>query len=329
MDEQIFTDIRESYNIKLQNRALIDGGWQNRLWKASDGQRDYLVKRFSEKRFSRQKLLNIEAALQRQIRLEPCGVPIPHIYLCGQKAIRFLDGTAYMLMDFSPGRNETAQSITPAQMKSLGDVCARIHKAFSQLPVSTEDTPPDILALLEKHIEEQRRNLSPDAPEGFQRMFLAGKNIFKRLPDGLFNRIPVGFSHEDFTPDNVLFDGNGVTAVIDFDRNCCCYPWHDIGRAVLSFALDLERLDITKIQAFIDGYSEHIPLTWGNVADSLRAAWCIEFPWWAAPYFFTDKFKGKAVRYRQEIQWLTENWEELNRLQEGNSAYGQTENDFI
>ncbi len=317
MDKEILADVQESYGIRIQDSILIDGGWQNKLWNASDGRHNYLVKRFSESRFSHQKLMKIEAALQRQIRLEAFGPPIPHIYLCGQRAIRFLDsGAAYMVMDFSPGKNETCQSITLTQMKSLGDVCARIHKGFSQLPVSTEDAPPDILGLLEKHLAEQRRDFSSDAPEEFQRTLFVGENIFKQLPSGFFDRLPMGFSHEDFTPDNVLFDEKGVTAVIDFDRNCFSYPWHDIGRVVLSFALDLERFDIAKIQSFIDGYSEHLPLTWGNVADALRAAWCIEFPWWVGPYFFTDRFTGKAVRYRREIQWLTENWEEVNRLQE-------------
>lgn len=136
------------------------------------------------------------------------------------------------------------------------------------------------------------------------------------MPDSLFDRLPVGFTHEDFTPDNVLFDEKGVASVIDFDRNGYGYPYHDIGRAVLSFSLDLDKLDTSKIQAFIDGYSKHLPLTWGNVADALRVTWGIEFPWWIAPYFFTDRFTGKAVRYRQEIQWLTENWNEIEYLQE-------------
>lgn len=319
MDERILSDIRENYGIHLKTVTLINGGWLNQLWKASDGQKDYIVKRYSKKRFSRQKLLNIESALQRQIRLEPYGIPFPHIYLCGQRAIRFFDeDTFYMVMGFSPGRNESPETITLSQMESLGNVCAKIHKGFSKLPVSTEDAPPDILEMLEKHLTEQKQSFSPDAPEEFQRSLFTGEKIFKHLPNGLFDRIPAGFSHEDFTPDNVLFDQNGVTAVIDFDRNCCSYPWHDVGRAILSFALDLKQFDIYKIQSFIDGYSEHLPLTWENVADALRLTWCIEFPWWIAPYFFTDRFKGKAVRYRREIQWLTHCWDEIKCLQERN-----------
>ena len=318
MDEElILCDVHKSYNINIKRMIQIDGGWLNQLWKASDGVREYIIKRYSHSRFSQLKIMKIEEALQRRIRLEPFGIPFPHIYLHEKKAIRLLnEDISYMVMNFSPGRNETPETISAAQMESLGSVCARMHKGFSQLPVSAKDTPPDILGLLENHLTEQQRTLSPNAPEQLQKALLTGESIFKRLSDGFFARFPIGFSHEDFTPDNILFDESSVAAVIDFDRNSFGYPWHDVGRAVLSFALNKNRMEVFKIQAFMDGYSKHLPLTWENIADALRLTWCIEFPWWFTPYCFTDKFKGKAVRYRQEIQWLTENWEELNRLQE-------------
>ena len=274
MDEKILSDIRQNYGIDLRSFELINGGWRNQLWKASDGQRDYIVKKYSPKRFSRQKLLKVESALQRQIRLEPYGVPSPRIYLCGQRAIRFLDDdTFYMVMDFSMGWNETPETITPSQMESLGTTCAKIHKGFSQLPDSAGNQPDDIPGLLEEHIYQQEQKFSAGLPTGYQETFLAGRSIFRGFSRGLFDRLSEGFSHEDFTPDNVLFDEKGVTAVIDFDRSCYGFPLHDVGRAVLSFALEADgtkwQMNHKKVQAFIDGYTQYLPLTWADVADAL------------------------------------------------------------
>ena len=321
MDEKIRSDIRDHYKINLQDFVLVDGGWKNRLWKAADGTRDYIVKSYSTERFSKAKLQRIEEALQRQMQLEGGGVPFPHIYLYEGKAIRLLDEeTYYMVMDLAPGRNETAETITLSQLESLGSVCAGTHQGFARLSNLPASGPENVQGLLEKHIQRQRREFSEDFPLEYRETLQKGEEILKDLPAGAFDRIPRGYAHEDFTPDNLLFDENGVTAVIDFDRNCYGYPLHDVGRAVLSFALELEpgpgKLNVPKIEAFMKGYSRRLPLGWADVADALRVTWCIEFPWWISPGCFTDELTGKAVRYRREIQWLTCHWDEMEDLQE-------------
>jgi len=55
---------------------------------------------------------------------------------------------------------------------------------------------------------------------------------------------------------------------VDFDCNGYSYIWHDIGRAILSFALKENVLDIGKVHAFLDGYLQHLPLTLSNIADA-------------------------------------------------------------
>ena len=55
-----------------------------------------------------------------------------------------------------------------------------------------------------------------------------------------------GIGHEDFTPDNMLFFGNEVSAILDFDRSQYGYRLHDVGRAILSFALKDGELDREK-----------------------------------------------------------------------------------
>lgn len=143
MDEKIIADIKAGFGMAISNITTVNGGWLNQLWRASAGDRELLVKKYSRERFSREKLNRIESALQRQAMLEAYGVACPHVYRCGQKIIRFLDdGTAYMVMSFCQGKNENAQTINTAQMKSLGSACGYLHKAFSRLTGSVEKSFP-------------------------------------------------------------------------------------------------------------------------------------------------------------------------------------------
>lgn len=319
MDGRIADDLRKSCGLTFRDCTPVRGGWLNRKWKITpDGGQPLLVKQFSRERFTPEKLEATEAALQRHIRLEQDGFPCPRILTCDNRAIRLLeDGTAYMVMAFLPGSAEGPGSITPKQMQSLGSVCGRMHRALSRLPCdSAKGYPIDSRRVIDSLWAEFRARLeedSPGAPETYRRALLAEEPILKTMTPEFLDRLPKGLAHEDFTPDNLLFDEEGVTAVLDFDRSSYSFLWHDVARAVLSFALHDGQLELEKIRAFAEGYSEFYPLALPDIADALRVAWCIETPWWIQPEFFTGD-RGKTVRFRDEIRWVTEHWFELDSL---------------
>ena len=296
----------------------IDGGWLNNLWKAEAGVQTLLIKQYSSKRYNKERLDLLEEALQRQIILEKEGIICPHIYLCDNRAIHFKDDkTAYTVMDFCQGKNINCQTITLAQMQSLGTACALMHIAFSKLPNNTVKGFPikskQILDSLWENYDTCKRVMSLNMPMKFQTALLSQKSILMQLTEEFFDTLPKGITHEDFTPDNLLFDSDGVSAIIDFDRNCYSFIYHDIGRAVLSFALEENRLNIEKVHAFLNGYSMHLPLTLSDIADALRISWCIEVVWWVQPECFSMK-TCKATRYRDEILWLTEIWFKIESI---------------
>lgn len=317
MDEKIIADIKTGFGMAISNITTVNGGWLNQLWKASDKDRELLVKKYSRERFSREKLNRIESALQRQAMLEAFSVACPHLYRCGQDIIRILDdGTAYMVMSFCQGKNENAHTINAIQMRSLGSACGYMHKAFSRLTGCVEKKLPAVggytMDSLCRHLCEQTRQLTCDMPSAYRRALLSCEAVLKQLPPDIFDRLPKGIAHEDFTPDNILFHDTGVEAVIDFDRNCYSYPMHDVGRAILSFALENEQLNYEKIRAFVDGYALYLPFSMEDIGDALRISWCIEVPWWIRPDCFTPSLTGKAVDFRDQILWLTAHWDELS-----------------
>ncbi|HML46636.1 MAG TPA: phosphotransferase, partial [Clostridia bacterium] len=234
------------------------------------------------------------------------------------QAIRLLDDdTAYMVMDFRSGKTENPGTVTATQMRSLGGACGAMHQAFSKLPVlSVEGYPLDDGQVLDSLWADHRarlREFSPSDPAEYRNAVLAEEPILKRLTPGFFETFPKGIAHEDFAADNILFDADGVSAIVDFDRNHFSYVWHDIGRAMLSFALKDGAMDIGKICAFLEGYSRHAALTMPNIADALRLSWCIEAPWWIRPERFGDN-SAKVLRFRDELLWLTEHWFEIDSI---------------
>lgn len=321
VEKQLIGDLKASYGICCHRIAPVAGGWLNQKWRIFTGEEELLVKQFSSQRYTKRKLDDIEMAMQRQVVLAQRGVPCPEILLHEKRAIRFLeDGTAYMVMRFCPGESVGPDAVTLRQMESLGSACGQMHRELSALPIaSAKGYPLDshgLIASLRQNFQEQAAAFSPSDPPGYQEAVLAQQAVLKKLEPDFFEGIPEGLAHEDFSPDNILFDQQGVTAILDFDRSCYSYLWHDIGRALLSLALWDGSLDTDRVAAFAAGYNRQMAgaaLKRADVARALRLSWCIESSWWIQPEFF-GRCSPKTARFREEILWVCAHWDELEEL---------------
>ena len=316
MDVLIERDLREAYGFAVESERSVPGGWMNEKTRVCCGGRDLLVKRYSRERFREDtRIAEIEAGLQAQERLRAEGVPCPRVYLRAGKAVRILaDGTAYSVMDFSPGHSETPETVTAAQMRDLGDICGRMRAAFERLDAaSCKGYPLDCAALLARlraYSAARRAELSADLPERYRRAVLAQERILATLSPDFLEGLPKGPCHEDFAGDNILFDGDEVTAVVDFDRFSYCFTWHDSARALLSLAWRDGAFDKALTGAFCEAYRAHAPL---DLGDALRVAWCLEAPWWIHPGTLREP-AAKVARFYEELLFLTERWDELDSL---------------
>lgn len=77
MEEAIWTDLERSFCLRGDSVTPVSGGWMNRKWKLVCGEKAWLVKQFSRKRFSQKQLDWIEESMQRQIIAQGEGVPCP------------------------------------------------------------------------------------------------------------------------------------------------------------------------------------------------------------------------------------------------------------
>ena len=343
MEEAIWTDLERSFCLRGDSVTPVSGGWMNRKWKLVCGEKAWLVKQFSRKRFSQKQLDWIEESMQRQIIAQGEGVPCPRPLSFQDKVLRTLsDGTTYMVMEFWPGVMMDHNTVTTDQMYSLGKACGQIHRTFSSLPPQgVRGYPLDrksVLQGLREHYRTQMEECGKAAEEGgpagsssdfsdssaefFPKFFRAlerERRILEKLPADFFDRLETGIGHEDFTPDNMLFSGNEVSAILDFDRSQYGYRLHDVGRAILSFALKDGEMDLKKAYAFLEGYGEWMAFggsgragcsgDWleRTLSDALMLTWCIEAPWWVKKGVFAGA-SVKPGRFLEEIVWVGEWW---------------------
>ncbi len=318
MDTVIREDLRKTFGLEIMGSTEVDGGWMNRKWRISTENGDFLVKQFSRKRFGERQLRQIEEALVRQIAAREDGVPCPVILTAGGRPMRFLDDadeTVYMLMTFCEGHAESPDTVTAEQVYDLGGICGKMHRSFRQFaPDGVKGYPicgEQILDGLYENLRARQNDSSPSAD--YRAAVTAQQKILDTLSPSFFGRLPKGIAHEDFSPDNILFDARRVTAVLDFDRCSYSFLHHDAGRALMSLAWNRGVFDRKKIRAFVDGYAAYMPLTLAEVPDILRITWCIETPWWIRPEFFAE-CSPKVARFRDELLWLTEHWDGLDTI---------------
>jgi len=316
MNYKIKDDLRASLGIDCREVTPVDGGWLNKKWKAETDRGTLLIKQYSHKRFSLAGIDQIEAALFRQMKLAEDGLPCPRIFTIDGHPIRRLnDDIAYMVMEFCPGVTGDVGSVTEKQLVTLGHVTAQMKRGFAAMdPVGAKDYPMDCGARYAELLDNYRRHtdrLTDDAPEEYRRALSAQEKILQWLSPAYFAGLAKGLAHEDFSPDNMLFDATGVTAILDFDRCRYGFVLHDIGRILMSLAFSDGVLDVSRIRAFMAGYRELMPLTDADIADALRVTWCVEVMWWIQPGLWRDP-KPKLRRFRDELCWLTENFTRLD-----------------
>ena len=317
---KIKDDMKAAFGIGCGVCTPVEGGWLNKKWRVESDAGTLLVKQYSHKRFGITGLEAIDRALLWQTELQSRGVKCPRLYQKDGHVIRTLeDGTKYMVMDFCEGETGSVETITDAQLRSLGEACGRMQRAFAALPVEgARDYPIDsaaILAGLRAYHNKRTGELTPAEPEAYRRMLAAQEPILASLTEAWLDGLAKSLTHEDFSPDNMLFDENGVTAILDFDRARYGFVLHDVGRALLSLTLTDGALDAARVRAFAQGYRAHMPFGAKELADALRITWCVEVMWWIHPAMWREP-TAKIARFRDELCWLTENFMRTREMAE-------------
>lgn len=321
MRQSIIDDMAAAFGIHCGEEEPVEGGWLNKKWRVTSDRGELLVKRYSNRRFSVRGLEHIDRAMLMQQTLCERGVKCPKVFAADGHVLRTLsDGSVYMVMEFCSGVTGDYRKLTLSELESLGDACGVMKREMAKLPTQGVKAyftgGGALLSDLHAYHEKRMSELSEDAPQAYRAALERQPAILTSLTPAYLDSLEAGIAHEDFSPDNMLFETDGLAAILDFDRMGVNFILHDIGRVLLSLTLIDGRLDAMRVRAFTRGYTRHLPFGAKDLADALRVTWCIETPWWVNPPLFSDP-KPKIARFRDELLWLTENYFELDEICEG------------
>ncbi|CAG7637539.1 Homoserine kinase [Paenibacillus solanacearum] len=320
----VFAHAARTLDVRIAGYTPNFLGLHNRKWTVHTDAGDLFLKCYHPKRYSlidAARYEKIERSLKAQHDLHNNGVPCPAVKAAadGKPVHLTPEGHFYVAMQCAAGRTAKAGTVDPLRMYRLGQATGLMHRQLDRsLPRAGTGAEasrgwwPSLAAMQ----AEWRSNM-----EAAQRLpaldarLLAAMEKQGRILSGIdlsvFDGLKPGWAHWDYWVDNILFDEDQVTGLIDFDTVTFGYPEIDVARVLLSAALDTEagELRTYAAEAFLDGYREHRIFPYNRLTLAFQLLWCREAHWWLqGAVQFKD---APPKRFSQELIWLTEQWETL------------------
>jgi homoserine kinase type II len=269
---------------KVVSARVVAEGLMNRNWAVgtSGGERVF-VKQVLD--VGREQAVRQHAATRALAALGfPAAAPLA---LPGGGTLHDLDGGQYAVYRWVEGTHVPGTQMTAGQAAEFGGVLAGLHRGLARVmepavpavrmkvadPGKAESAISAYTALID----------GKDVRDEFDR-YVAGQLRERQalldavrgdMPDPDVPWAPVGWVHGDFHDLNVLWDGERVAAVLDFDRVAVRpYAFELVRSATLTFCHGDERgLAIDLVAAFASGYRAVLPLTADQVAFAANRLW--------------------------------------------------------
>jgi homoserine kinase type II len=221
-----------------------------------------------------------------------------------------------MVMEYCQGKLIPPGKTNVHQIYDLGRATGKMHRLLNDGTLRIRKSPQFIPPCREERLAHWNA-VWEQAKEAGKTQLLADIETQRRATEDMnieiLELLQLGWAHRDLWVDNLLFNDNRLTAILDFDRLRYDYPQLDVARAVISCALD-DNLDVSLASAFIEGYSEERTVVKGYLTNSLRLLWYMESTWWINANM--DQHSVPPARFAKEMLWLAENQKNMSDLLE-------------
>lgn len=195
-----------------------------------------------------------EAALVVDLAAARLPVPVPRVAAGGEW---FLEHRGLLVSVFAwqSGRHRAPEDVTVADAAAIGDVLARMHAAASARPRETWRDGiyqwPEIAA----RFESFRGSRDPELAHAIE--VLADEFAWLTAQADVRDAATHGVIHQDLFRDNVLWDGDRLVAILDFEQASRGSFVYDLAVAVNDWGWN--RPDIAR--AMIAAYERAHPLS--------------------------------------------------------------------
>lgn len=245
--EKLIKSVLKSYPLgDLKSFEALKQGFANENYKIVTGKGTFLF------RISRQQLPeNLE---KEHMMLEVLkNGHFPTAYPVSDKAgntLHVVEGLSVSLYDFVEGETPC---LNPKTVAEVAGALALLHTTgIEQIPEKQNIIRPEDMEALIREF--------PDATHPMPDIFAQFKNQWERVRPYLNRKLPTGLIHGDVFPDNTLFAGNKLKAIIDFEEFCIDTLLFDVAMCINGFCFVNNRLDQNLLEIFLQAYNQKRPL---------------------------------------------------------------------
>jgi homoserine kinase type II len=249
LNQNEIEEILSNYNLgKLESFKGIAEGIENTNYFLSVNKKKFILTVY-EKRVKSEDLpffSNLMASLNKANF--KCPAPV---FNNNNSTITNFNGKKLMIVSFLEGKAKT--NLSPANCKAIGIETARMHKLTKNIKIKRQnDLSVNSWRNLFETVKDQCSKLHGDLPKLIEENL---NSVEKNWPKDL----PKGIIHADLFHDNIFFNKDKFSGIIDFYFSCEDFFAFEIAICFNALCFDglKENLsfNVTKAKNFIDGYS--------------------------------------------------------------------------
>jgi len=225
----------------------LHSGFANQNYKLTTDRQDVLLRVCREQSDAN---IGHEMKLLQKLREIDFPAAYPHPRTDGGFLTPHPEGTV-VLYQFIPGEEPVP---TIEVVRSIGTAVARLN-SNSRIDGFDRKNGLD-LDLCHRVIHRFE-----DAPHRYPELFESFRRETALLEGPLTEDLPRGLIHGDVFPDNTIFRGNELQAILDWEEACTDTLLIDVGATVNGFCFPDNRLDHLLLSAFLEGYESVRNLT--------------------------------------------------------------------
>ncbi len=181
------------------------------------------------------------------------GINFPAAYPVPDKTGEMLlvvEDLPVSLYDFVAGETPELNSETVAE---VAGTLALLHTVDTvTLPKKQNGIRPAEVSHLVKNF--------PAAPNPLPDIFNLFNRLWRQLEPFLHQKLPIGLIHGDVFPDNTIFEGDKLKAIIDFEQSCIDQLLFDVAMCINGFCFINNRLNHLLLEAFLYAYNQKRPM---------------------------------------------------------------------
>jgi homoserine kinase type II len=212
--------------------------------------------------------LDVKRELDLLVYLRKHGFPCPQP-IADRKGRWYREsrGKCLSLYRWQDGQLVSADRLTQARLEAVGRALADLHLIGKSYKKGIENR------FTYERVAQLYADVRDRLPSYFRKIVRTLDDEVTYLDHYLETKLPKGIIHGDLFNDNLLFKGDKLVAILDFEAACRGKFIFDLATAVNALCVDGEGYDLKRFEALIAGYESLRPLSlaeWDAFPNELR-----------------------------------------------------------